>query len=211
MIQRAIHPIILAAGRSSRLGFPKATARFGDRTAIEIAVENCAGLAPPIVVLGYDAARLRKAVPRTASVEVNRRWRRGQTTSLLAGLRRVPRDADFMLYPLDFPLLTPAVVRRLVAGFRRRNKAQAIAAPSFRRRAGHPVIFAAKVRKELETADSAREVVYRDLSRIRFVPVRTSAIWLDFDTPAAYRRRVREYMRYHARKDRKAGRKGRTR
>jgi NDP-sugar pyrophosphorylase family protein len=43
------------------------------------------------------------------------------------------------------------------------------------------------------------------------VPVRTPAIWLDFDTPAAYRRRVREYMRYHARQDKKAGRKGRTR
>ncbi|HXE89967.1 MAG TPA: nucleotidyltransferase family protein [Terriglobales bacterium] len=205
-----IHPIILAAGRSSRLGFPKATARFGDRTAAEIAVENCAGLARPIVVLGYDAARLRSAVPRAARVVVNRRWRQGQTTSLLAGLRRVPRNADFMLYPVDFPLLTPKVVRRLVAEFRRRSKAQVIAAPSFRHRAGHPVIFAAKLRQEFEQAESARDVVYRDLSRIRFVAVRTPAIWLDFDTLASYRRRVRDYARYHGQRNSKTARKGRT-
>ena len=211
MTRKTIHPIILAAGRSSRLGFPKVTARFGERTAVEIAVENCAGLARPIVVLGHDAVGLRKAVPQDARVAVNRRWRQGQTTSLLTGLRHVPRNADFMLYPLDFPLLTPEVVRRLVAAFLRRSKTQAITAPSFRRRAGHPVIFAAKIRRELETAKAARDVVYRDLSRIRFASVRTPAIWLDFDTPSAYRRRVREYMRYHARQRKKTGRKGRQR
>jgi CTP:molybdopterin cytidylyltransferase MocA len=55
------------------------------------------------------------------------------------------------------------------------------------------VIFAPSLRRELEAASTAREVVYRDKRRIRFVRVRTEAIWLDIDTPAAYRRRVRQY------------------
>lgn len=180
-------PIILAAGASPGLGFPKALARFGDRTALEIALANCAGLAPAIVVLGSRARQVRAAVPPGARAVVNEKWRAGQLSSLLAGLTRAPRSADFMLYPVDYPLLTPAIVSRLVAGFADRQPQERIAAPRFRRRAGHPVIFAAALRDELACAASAREVVYRDPTRVKFVSIRSEAIWRDLDSPAAYR------------------------
>lgn len=186
--KQPIFPIILAAGRAPRLGFPQALARFGHRTAIEIAVENCAGLAPPIVVLGHSAALVRARVPAGAQVVVHRRWRSGQLSSLRAGLRRVPRGAAFLLYPVDHPLLTAQVIRRLVAGFRRQRARRFIVAPVFRGRAGHPVIFSPAVRAELIQARTAREVVEKDPRRVNLVPVRTAAVCVDFNTPAAYRR-----------------------
>jgi len=197
--QTKIVPIILAAGPARALPWPKALAPFGRKTALQIALENCAGLAPPVVVLGHRAAEVRPTVPPGVRVVVNRAWQRGQLNSLLAGLRRVPPRAAFILYPVDYPLLRPATLRRLVAGFRSRRRHQSIVAPVFRRRQGHPVIFSAALRAELLRARTAKEVVERNPQRLKLVPVGTPAIWQDFSTPASYRRRRREYRRYPGR------------
>ncbi len=189
-----IHPIILAAG-PSELSFPKALARFGERTALEIALANCTGLGKPIVVLGSDSSRVRPFVPQGAEVVVNRRWRSGQLSSLAAALRRLPRDADFLLYPVDYPLLTRDVITRLADAFVRRAAGKQIVVPRFRGRGGHPVVFSHELRRELLAARNARKVVYRDPARVHFVGVRTPAIWLDLDSPAAYRNRLKQFAR----------------
>lgn len=203
--REAIVPVILAAGPARALGFPKALARFGRRTALELAVENCAGLAKPVVVLGWEAGRVRRAVPRGVHMVVNRAWQAGQLRSLLAGLRRAPGGAAVLLYPVDYPLLTPAVVRRLAEAFRARRSSQAVVVPVFRGRSGHPVVFAAALRRELARARTAREVVERYPARVRRVRVRTSAIGRDFGTPASYRRLRRAFRRRRARRSEKAG------
>lgn len=190
-----IVPVILAAGRSSGRNFLKPLARFGDKTALHIAIENCAGLPRPVIVLGHRAAQVRRATPRGVGVVVNRRWRAGQLRSLLCGLRRVPAGAAFMLYPVDYPLLTRRVVQRLVAGFRSRRAGIEMVAPVFRRRPGHPVVFSSVIRAELRRAHTAKEVVFRDRSRLRLVPVGTAAIWQDFRSPATYRQRLRAFLR----------------
>jgi 7,8-didemethyl-8-hydroxy-5-deazariboflavin synthase CofG subunit len=187
-----IVPIIMAAGPSD-LGFPKALARFGSRTALEIAVENCAALEAPVVVLGSGAERVREFIPPGARVVVNANWRAGQMSSLQAALAEIALGADFMLYPVDYPLLTRQVIAKLTAAFRTRLTGQAIAIPRCKRRGGHPVIFASELRAEFEQSQTAREIVYRDAARVRVVPVAFDAIWRDLDSPAAYRARVREY------------------
>lgn len=195
----SVVPVILAAGACSRLDFPQALARFGNRTAVEIAVGNCAGLPPPVVVLGSQAKRIRPAVPRPAQVVVNRRWRAGQLSSLLTGLRRLPREAAFLLYPVDYPLLTRALVRRLVHAYRTRRPPCQIVAPAFRRRPGHPVIFSPELRGEFERARTAKEVLYRDSRRVRLLPVATAAVHQDFHDSASYRLRRRKFRRRAAR------------
>lgn len=203
----AIVPIILAAGpgialprRSAATELLKPLARFGEKTALEIAVENCAGLPRPLVVLGHQAARVRRALPRRATVVVNRRWRTGQLSSLVAGLRRVPRRTAFMLYPVDYPLLRRADIQRLVRAFRARRAGQEIVAPVFRGRSGHPVVFSPAMRAELKQARTAKEVVLRDRRRLKLAALGTPAIWLEFRTPAACRRRQLAYRRRAARK-----------
>jgi CTP:molybdopterin cytidylyltransferase MocA len=188
-----IFPIILAAGGPGKLGFPKPLAKFGDKTALQIAIENCAGIEPPIVVLGYRAASVRKFLPIDARHVLNRNWRYGQLASLLAGLRRVPRGAAFLLYPVDQPLLTRDLVARLVKAFYARQPAHKIVMPRVGHRAGHPILCDGSLRGELRAAETAREVVYRNQSRIRYVRVSDRAIWNDFDSKASYRRCLREY------------------
>lgn len=186
-------PIILAAGPSRQLPFPKALAVFGGKTALDIAVANCAGLARPIVVLGSDADLIRPAVPESTKVVMNPRWREGQISSLLAALRHVPARAPFLLYPVDHPLLQKKTIRQLVKAFHTRKASERIVMPGYQGSFGHPVILAADLRKEIMAAKTAREVVYRTPERIKVLNARTSAIYEDFDTLESYRACVRKF------------------
>ena len=191
----SVFPIILAAGDSSHLGYPKPLALFNGRTALELAVENCGGVETPIVVLGHRAAAVRRHVPDGARVVINRDWRNGQLSSLLAGLRAVPRGEAFLLYPVDQPLLTAGLVARLVRAFQKRTAGKLIVMPRKGKRAGHPILCSEELRGELEQARTAREVVYRDDRRVQFVAVSDVSIWADFDSLWSYRRCERMYRR----------------
>lgn len=196
-----IFPMILAAGPAPRgLGCPHALAEFGGRTALAIAVENClrAKLKAPIVVLGSESVRVRAALPRGAQVLTNQWWKKGMLTSIRAGMRRVPPGAAFLLYPVDLPLLTPAILRQVARAFDRRKAAQSIVAPVHRGRAGHPVIFAPEVHREFEYVRSARELVEKEPQRVMLVKVASPAIYTDFRSRADVRRLQRHFLA-HAR------------
>jgi CTP:molybdopterin cytidylyltransferase MocA len=207
--EQAVVPIILAAGSARELDFPKALARFGGNTAVEIALANCRGgsrkLGRPILVLGERAAEVRRQLPggvlRHADCIVNQGWRQGQLASIKSALRLVPLGSAFMIYPVDLALLTREVIQRLVAGYRRCADRPCIIMPRSRGRFGHPVIFSPDLRPEIMTARTARDVAYRYPKRIHTVSVRTSAIWTDFSTPAEYKHCVRRFSRVHLRKN----------
>ena len=140
-----IVPVILAAGASSRMGRPKALCDFDGRTCIELALDACrqASLAPPIVVLGFQAATIRRRVRfGNATVVMNEGAERGQTSSLKAGLSALPDHAEaFLLYPVDFPLVCAAELGLLVTAWRARSSGRRIFIPSHDGRRGHPVLF----------------------------------------------------------------------
>jgi CTP:molybdopterin cytidylyltransferase MocA len=189
-----IIPIILAAGSSQPLPFPKALAPFGRKTALEIAVENCAFLAASLVVLGSDAERILPHVPKSSQVVINRRWREGQLSSLQAALRKIRDDAAFLIYPVDHALLKSETVEQLVRAFRNRSASQEIVMPRHKNAHGHPVIVSAAVRPEFFTARTGREVIHRVPERIRVLNVRTSSIFEDFHAPQSYAECLRKFM-----------------
>jgi CTP:molybdopterin cytidylyltransferase MocA len=188
-----IIPIILAAGSSQALPFPKALAPFGRKTALEIAVENCSFLDRSLVVLGSDGERILPAVPRSAQVVTNRKWRDGQLSSLQTALENVASDAAFMIYPVDHALIKRNTVEQLVRVFRTRAPSQEIVMPRHKGTYGHPVLVSAAVRSGFFEARSAREVIYRMPERIRVLNVRTSSIFEDFHTPESYEKCLRKF------------------
>jgi molybdenum cofactor cytidylyltransferase len=181
-----IIPIILAAGSSRDLPFPKALAPFGRRTAVEIAIENCSLLGQSLVVLGADAEHIAPRAPASSQIVVNRSWRNGQLSSLQAALDNLDVSASFLIYPVDLPLLRWKTVDLLVRAFRSRSTSQEIVMPRHAGADGHPVIVSAALRSEFFHVRTAREVIYRVPERIRVLNVRTNSIFEDFHTLESY-------------------------
>ena len=189
-----IVPIILAAGSSQALPFPKALAPFGRKTALDIAVENCSFLARCVVVLGSDAARILPAVPKSAQAVINHRWRQGQLSSLQTALENIGPKNALLIYPVDLPLLQRNTLEQLVRAFRSRSTSQEIVMPRHKGADGHPVIVSSAVRSEFFNAPTARDAIYRVPKRIRVVNVRTGSISQDFNTPESYEECLCKFM-----------------
>jgi len=136
-------PIVLAAGCSRRMGAPKALAPFDGETCVSLVLRACreGGAGPPVVVLGHEAEAVRAALPVGVHACLNPRYAEtGPAASLRLGLDHLPAgSAAFLLFPVDFPLVTGADVGSLLA--RRRESGRRIVLPSHGGRRGHPALF----------------------------------------------------------------------
>jgi molybdenum cofactor cytidylyltransferase len=131
---RRIAAIVLAAGGSRRLGFPKQLVRRRARSLLACAVaaaRDALPQSPLIVVLGAEALRLRLVVRRTVPSAIavhNARWARGLASSLQAGLAAVPARARAILVMLvDQPNVDDRALLRLLNAWRRRPNIAAAA------------------------------------------------------------------------------------
>jgi CTP:molybdopterin cytidylyltransferase MocA len=174
--------ILLAAGRGSRMGRPKADLELGGRTALIRCIDALA--AADILEI-----RVVLAEPRDldrARVLVNDRPDRGQTSSLKIALTDTPAGQDFAIHTVDHPLVTGGDVRTLLEAFAARPSGACIVAPSVDERRGHPTVFEASLRDEfLALADDepAHVVVRRDPSRVHHVSMDRPWLVRDIDTP----------------------------
>jgi molybdenum cofactor cytidylyltransferase len=185
----AIDGIVLAAGESRRMRYPKPLLKLGGLTFIAtVAAAMLATVDRLVVVVGAHAERIRPAVPNDPRIKVveNPHFERGQLSSLKVGLAATRRDAAAVVVHLaDHPLVRPETFGALVAEYRRTRKPIVIARCDGHR--GHPVLFDRAVFDELTKApddQGARMVVNADPSRVTYVDVDDPGIVLDLDTPA---------------------------
>ncbi|HEY3681885.1 MAG TPA: nucleotidyltransferase family protein [Streptosporangiaceae bacterium] len=107
--------LLLAAGRGSRLGRPKALVEVDGRRLVDRAVATLrdGGCAPVVVVSGAAALDLPGVL-----VAHNPDWATGMGSSLRTGLGALPAEAGAVVVALvDQPGVGPEVVRRLIAAY----------------------------------------------------------------------------------------------
>jgi CTP:molybdopterin cytidylyltransferase MocA len=129
--------VLLAAGEGSRLGGPKAMVELAGIRLVDrgVALLRAGGTAPLVVVTGAVDV----ALPGVTTVH-NPDWRSGMGSSLAAGLAVVPAGCEAAVVALvDQPLVTPAVVRRLVAAY---LSGASVAVASYGGQSRNPVLLA---------------------------------------------------------------------
>jgi molybdenum cofactor cytidylyltransferase len=192
-MRRHVEGIVLAAGESRRMGYPKPLLQIGGRTFIEHIAETMLAVVPRLViVVGAHRERVQAAIPRDNRIAVveNPHYTRGQLSSLKAGLGAIAAEAAGVLVHLgDHPMVRAATFRAIVDSYDRVGKPIVIARHDGRR--GHPLIFDRAICSELLSApeeEGARYVVNADAARVEYVDLDDPGINLDLDTPSDLKR-----------------------
>jgi molybdenum cofactor cytidylyltransferase len=196
-----IPAVVLAAGKSSRMGRTKALLPLG--TSGEtflgrvIRVLREGGAEAVVVVIGGDAAAVRASLPRDdvhVSAVENPRYEEGQLSSLLVGLAAVEQRHDdieaVMVTLVDLPLISADTVRAVREAFVAHPEAPLVR-PRRGDRYGHPVIFNRSIFGELRRADpsrGAKPVVHAHAADGVNVEVDDDGAFIDVDTPEDYER-----------------------
>lgn len=187
--------IVLAAGRSRRMGEPKALLVAGDETFLQRSIRalregGCDYVVVVTARLDDDTARwiAEEAAALDAGIAVNPAAESQQADSLRIGLKALPPQAEAaVVAPVDVPDVSGALVRAVIEEHQRTGAPIALPARDGRR--GHPVLFDRRVFDELmrpDLAEGARTVIHAHAAELAEVPV--DALPPDLDTPDDYRR-----------------------
>lgn len=185
---------ILAAGESRRMGAPKALLPYRGRTLVEhlLEVTRHPRVGMALVVLGAGADTIREQLPLAPEmIVVNPDWPKGQLSSIQAAIRSLPEGATegLLLCPVDHPLVSSALVARLIEEFDSSGKL--IVLPTYRGRRGHPVIFRAALYPELLAAApevGARQVVWAHAADLLEVATEEEGVVLNLNDPEGFKR-----------------------
>jgi molybdenum cofactor cytidylyltransferase len=194
-----IPAIVLAAGRSSRMGRAKATLPAGDGDTFLTRIVRTfldAGVDDVIVVVGHDAQAIVESFLESglpARFVVNREYDRGQLSSLLAGLYAIDRPgvSAVLVTLVDVPLVSAATVRAVVESYRRTRAP--IVRPTSGDRHGHPLLIDRSVFGALRSADlsaGAKPIVRAHASASGDIAISDEGAFTDIDTEEDYRNAI---------------------
>ena len=148
-----------------------------------------AGAHEVVVVLGHESERVECHVSADYVRSVmNADYRHGKTTSVLRGILSADPDAtDLVLLAVDQP--RPSwVVKRVIESHI--EKGALITSPRHEGRGGHPLVFSATLRGELESitdeGQGVREVFDVHRGEVNEVMFDDPIVRLDLNTPAEY-------------------------
>jgi molybdenum cofactor cytidylyltransferase len=189
---RNVAAVVLAAGRSTRMGGPnKLLAELDGKKLVRIVTEQALAskASEVIVVTGHQAELIEQAL---AGLKVkfarNPDFAGGLASSVKSGIAAVPASADGAIVCLgDMPLISAPLINRLIDAFEP-DRGHLIAVPVSDGKRGNPVLWSRRFFKELMTLDGdigARHLIARHVEAVAEVPVEGDGPFLDIDTPQA--------------------------
>jgi len=176
--------ILLAAGRSSRMGAFKPLLPFGNKTVIECCIDYLreGGVEEILVVLGHRAGDIRQQVSGV-KFALNPDPDSPMGASIAAGVRELPATAGAALIALvDHPAVPPTVVGTLLESWKHGAR---LVIPTWEGRGGHPVLVDLSFKPELLTLSESgglRALFDAHRNEVIRVPVASPFIARDMDT-----------------------------
>jgi molybdenum cofactor cytidylyltransferase len=189
---RAIAGVVLAAGRSSRMGGPnKLLAEIGGKPLVRIVVDAvlASRARPVVVVTGHQRDKVEAALAGLPVKFVhNPHFADGLGTSLKAGIAALPAEADGAIVCLgDMPQVDAALIDRLIGAFDPDHGALVVL-PTIDGKRGNPVVWSRRFFPDLMAVEGdvgARYLIGRYTEAVAEVPLTGAAALTDVDTPEA--------------------------
>ncbi len=192
-----IWAIILAAGESKRMGFPKMFLTFNGKTMIENVIANVteSKVNNTIVVLGAERDSLIDLIAKSSVMSCyNDKYREGMLSSVKCGFRNLPSDYKAVLvFQGDQPLITPMAINTVIDAYLLSGKG--IVIPTYQNRRGHPLLVDRKYRGEIEKLSAAkglRSLADKFYGDILEIETNESGILRDFDTYEEYKKEINQ-------------------
>ncbi len=199
--------IVLAAGRSRRMGVQKLLLPFGGKTVIAHIVDQL--LASHVdevhVVVGCQGKRISQELSgRPVSIVNNSNYKSGMLSSVRCGLSDLPQQCQAVLVALgDQPSITSKLIDQMLQSFA--TTEERILVPLYQSKRGHPILFCEVYRNEILTQyDNVglRGLLYAHPKDLFELTVTTSGVLSDMDYPEDYRREVALIEKKHPRENR---------
>lgn len=186
--------IVLAAGKSRRMGQFKPLMTLGGRTVLQRVLDLFAstGIDEVLIVTGYRSTDIRDAVVGSPvrCVE-NIHYEQGMFSSLLTGVHALSSDCRrFFVLPVDIPLVSSKTIESLIAANNIHPESRIIY-PVFHGRRGHPPLIDACLISEIvqwNGYDGLRGFLRLHEAFALEVSVADEAVLLDLDTLSDHRR-----------------------
>jgi molybdenum cofactor cytidylyltransferase len=187
-----IGAVLLAAGKSSRMGGPnKMLAEIEGRPMVaRVAQRLLSSQARPIVaVLGNMADDVDAAIGKLPLERVrNPDFANGLSTSLKRGIAALPNDLDGAIVCLgDMPMVTGRDLDRLIAAFNP-LEGRAIVVPVRHGKRGNPILWSSRFFPEMAVLSGdvgARQLIAEHADLVAEIEMDSDAVLLDIDTPEA--------------------------
>lgn len=203
--------IILAAGRSSRMGATKPLILIDDMPMLMHAASafRAAGIDYIIVVTGFDAERVAALARKEALHPVhNSNFDSGMFTSVCAGIEAVPEEFDSVfVLPVDIPFVSPQTLKQLRAGGGGNSasitsgyatnagdaegapvaaRSRPIVIPRHKDKPGHPPLIHRSIFSRLRSwrgPEGLRGFLKAHASMVAYIDVEDPFLLCDIDTP----------------------------
>ncbi|MBT8352749.1 MAG: nucleotidyltransferase family protein [Deltaproteobacteria bacterium] len=183
--------IVLAAGLSSRFGRPKQLLELGGKPLLQWTLDACleSKIDCIYLVLGYKSQEIMETLSKKIKhphlkVIVNRNYRKGQSTSLQAGVAVVSGAFPSAMFILgDQPLIDVASINLLLERYWASEKN--ICVPLFHKKRGNPTIFSRKFYDEIISIKGdigARRIIEENPDQVLGIEVKRSSFFHDINT-----------------------------
>jgi molybdenum cofactor cytidylyltransferase len=185
--------VVLAAGRSVRMGRQKLLLPLGGKRVITRVVDEL--LRSPVehilVVVGRDGELIREALrDHLVQFVENPDLDSDMLGSIRCGLRALPTICDGILVAVgDQPGILGELVGEMIRSFRSGNSR--IVVPDFEGRRGHPVLLSTQYREELlhrHDGNGLRGLLDAHAEEVLQMAVTSRSVIEDMDTPDDYER-----------------------
>lgn len=178
-----LQPLIIAGGKSSRMGQDKACQTLGGQSNFARILQTCVSVRAILkAVLVRGHYKTRPPAEHPFDMIINEHSEKGRMGTIQRGIR-ARQSSHYLLWPVDIPFVKESTVQALWRECQRDPGAYDLWIPSIHKRRGHPIIFTEDLAQDIlkQGPDHPLRALFQG-RRIRHVTVEDEAILWDLNT-----------------------------